>query len=317
MSAISEIRMVTLGVGDLDRSLTFYRDGLGYVELGRETLDARWSEEPGTEVAVLAADERRLSLIRLLRPPDPGPAVWEGRTVYDLGHYALNFHARDVATRLPRLAEAGMRPAPWIDGPVTTTRWDLAHVTVEDSMFCDPDGTLVDLFTILKGAEQFAPFSGPVSGLEAMAIQTADTERSRRFYEGFGHEPLYDEMVDPPPFLGFGEGTRVRNANLRMRDVMPGRVELVQHYRRDGRTGSSSRGLAALPRRGILSIGFETASVDAGAATLLELGAAPDGADAGGRLPGLGEVRSRGFFGPDGERLELFHLTEREAGWRV
>ena len=210
-----------------------------------------------------------------------------------------------------------MRPAPWIVGPVTTTRWDLAHVTVEDSMFCDPDGTLVDVFTILKGAEQFEPFSGPVSGLEAMAIQTADMQRSRRFYEGFGHEPLYDELVDPPPFLGFGEGTRVHNLNLRMRDVMPGRVELVQHHRLDGRVGTSSRGLAALPRRGILSVGFETAGLDEAAGTLLTLGAESDGPDVRAALPGLGEIRCRGFFGPDGERLELFHLTEREPGWRV
>lgn len=317
MSTISEIRMVTLGVADLDRSLTFYRDGLAYRELGRGRLDPRWGEAAGTEVAMLAADEHGLSLVRLLRPPTPGPAVWEGRAVYDLGHYALNFHARDVAARLPHLAEAGMRPAPWADGPVTTTRWDLAHVTVEDSMFCDPDGTLVDLFTIVEGAEQFAPFSGPVSGLEAMAIQTADMERSRRFYEGFGHEPLYDELVDPPPFLGFGEGTRVHNLNLRMRDVMPGRVELVQHFRRDGRVGRTSRDVAALPRRGILSVGFETASVADAAETLMTLGAEPNGLDVRAELPGLGEIHCRAFFGPDGERLELFQSTEREPGWRV
>jgi catechol 2,3-dioxygenase-like lactoylglutathione lyase family enzyme len=314
---ISEIRMTTLGVADLERAVRFYRDGFGMVELGRATLDPAWGEPVGTEVAILAADERRVSVLRLLRPAEPDAHWTDGRAVYDHGHYALNYHARDVTTLLPRLKAHGMQPAPWIDGEVTTTRWDLAHATVVDSMFRDPDGTLIDTFTLLKGAEAHEPFDGDVSGLECMAIQTGDMARSRAFYEGFGHEPLYDHMVDPPPFLGYGDGTRVHNVNLRMRDRKPGRVELVQHFRVDGALGASSRGLAELPRLGILSVGFEAEDLSAADETFRALGAEPEGPERRAALPGLGETHTRAYFGPDGERLELFHLTERESSWPV
>jgi catechol 2,3-dioxygenase-like lactoylglutathione lyase family enzyme len=111
------INVVYLYVGDLDRSIAFYRDHLG-IPLKRHATDPHWAEahlDTGIRFALHASGPS-------LRPQVPGTV-------------RVNFEESDLEGMVERLRAAGTRV-----GPIEREEWG------ESVEIFDPDGYVIELF---------------------------------------------------------------------------------------------------------------------------------------------------------------------------
>ena len=136
------VRHAGISVRDLERSLTFYRDGLGLTVRLQADESGRFLEEilglPGARVTtVKLGAEQGPTLVELLRYDEPRPSPGSGREVHDWGPSHLALTVTDLDGLHHRLTEAGVifRSSPRLapDGRAKVA-------------FCaDPDGTPVEL----------------------------------------------------------------------------------------------------------------------------------------------------------------------------
>jgi hypothetical protein len=253
----------------------------------------------------LRAQEQGGGAVRLIAWNRPGERTWgDYARRADAGHFAVNIHARDVRDLLPRLVKLGATAPPWHGGRVEPHFWNYSGSQAWDSMFQDPDGILLDVFTVIEG--RVRTFPGAVGAVETVAVHTLDITRSRRFYEGIGYHAIVDADLEPPEFLGMTAGSRLLSVNMQMGDTRPGRIELAQEVRLDGWTGRSIGDRAVPPNTGILSVSWCVEDHAAGSSRVRALGAQPIADAVRVELPGVGDVYLATFLGPDGEALELF-----------
>jgi len=285
---ISEIRIVTLSVADLERSARFYKQALGYVELGGgklagDALEQAWRMPPGLTGRFLMLGPPRMAsgLLRLVQFTQPGERIWgDYARIQDLGHFAVNFRVRDLKDHWPRLVEAGAK------AKSEPTFWKVNEdLSAWDSQCYDPDGVLLDIFEVQGNLDKtpLGEQTAEVSEVQTMAIHVSDMAKSTAFYTGIGFEVFYDKLIENMEgFFGMPKGTSLHNVNLIMPAGSPnGRVELAQYV---GFPGRPLRERAVPPNLGGEAIGGP-----------LELA-----------VPPFGKVALRTFFGPDGETLELF-----------
>lgn len=136
------VRHAGVSVRDMEKSLAFYRDGLGLTVRLQADESGPFLEEilgfPGVRVTtVKLGAEQGPTLVELLRYDEPRPAPVHGREVYDLGSSHLALTVADLDGLYHRLTEAGVafRSSPRLapDGRAKVA-------------FCsDPDGTPVEL----------------------------------------------------------------------------------------------------------------------------------------------------------------------------
>jgi catechol 2,3-dioxygenase-like lactoylglutathione lyase family enzyme len=136
---VAQLHHAAIVTRDVEASLVFWRDGLGFAVLMDHAFEGPWPALFGASSATLRsvflgqADESGGGIVELVqmegsgpRPPSPdGPAE---------GFFLLSLYA-DLDTVLPRLAALGVGGSPTVEavGPVR-----LAVVR-------DPDGVLVEL----------------------------------------------------------------------------------------------------------------------------------------------------------------------------
>ena len=309
---LSEVKLVTLGVSDLDQACAFYAQALGYrvEETGQvpAALAPLWRFEPalGGRYAVVAADDSRLGRIRLVQFDAPGQRLWSEQIRYNgSGYYALNFRCRNAIATMEAITAAGGSASH------EPSYWEVnEQVAVRDSMNQDPDGIHLDVFSYDRGGELRGPLDTEVSVLQTVAIATRDVPRSAAFYRGLGFEVLFDRVLDFPglqALLGADQPVRIHNINL-MKDgsIVPGRVEMFAYLDMEHLPDAPLRDKAVPPNLGILSASLASSDLDADCARLCELGAEPV-ARARVSLPGFGPCEVATLFGPDGELLELFN----------
>ncbi len=308
---LSEVKLVTLGVSDLDQACAFYARAMGYQveESGPvpATLAPLWRFDPalGGRYAVVAADGSGLGRIRLVQFDAPGQRLWSEQIRYNgTGYYALNFRCRDAIATMEAITGAGGSASH------EPSYWEVnEQVAVRDSMNQDPDGICLDVFSYDRGGELRGPLDTEVSVLQTVAIATRDVPRSAAFYRGLGFEVLFDRVLDFPglqALLGADQPVRIHNINL-MKDgnIVPGRVEMFGYLDMEHLPDAPLRDQAVPPNLGILSASLASSDLDADCARLCELGAEPV-ARARVSLPGFGPCQVATLFGPDGELLELF-----------
>ena len=308
---LSEVKLVTLGVSDLDQACAFYARAMGYQveESGPvpATLAPLWRFDPalGGRYAVVAADGSGLGRIRLVQFDAPGQRLWSEQIRYNgTGYYALNFRCRDAIATMEAITGAGGSASH------EPSYWEVnEQVAVRDSMNQDPDGICLDVFSYDRGGELRGPLDTEVSALQTVAIATRDVPRSAAFYRGLGFEVLFDRVLDFPglqALLGADQPVRIHNINL-MKDgnIVPGRVEMFGYLDMEHLPDAPLRDQAVPPNLGILSASLASSDLDADCARLCELGAEPV-ARASVSLPGFGPCQVATLFGPDGELLELF-----------
>lgn len=308
---VTEVRIATLGVSDLERSITFYRDALGWRLVDRGVIDQSLAPllraPPGHRGrwAVMAAAESGLGRVRLLAFEPPGERLWTEVNRYaGSGYYALNFRCRDARAAMSRIVAAGGHAAH------EPSYWEVSEqVAVWDSISDDPDGIRIDLFSYERGGDLRGPLASEVSVLQTVAITTRDVARSRRFYEGLGFRELFDRVLDFPELqqlLGADRPVKIHNVNL-MKDgtVVPGRVEMFAYLGIDDVPEAPLAPTAHPPNLGILAIGFETGDLDTDLATFASLGARPIARATVDAWPGYGRAEVAIVAGPDGEAIEI------------
>jgi catechol 2,3-dioxygenase-like lactoylglutathione lyase family enzyme len=308
---ISEVRIATLGVADIDRALAFYDGALGYrcIEQGvvADELAQAWRTPTGVRLrhATIAVDDSGIGRLRLVSAiAGGGRRLWSAaNAIAATGFYALNFRVRSVETTLERVVRCGG------GAPRAPSRWEVSpEVAVIDSICDDPDGIRLDLFAYTRGAELRGPLLTDVSTLQTVAIQTADIARSVGFYSALGFRVLFDRTLDFPELaelLGVRAPITIHNVNL-MKDgsVIPGRVEMFAYLQPRPAAFTPLSDLAHPPNHGIIGASFETLDLERALRALVGLGARPVGRYEG-SVPGIGKGRVATVLGPDGEQLEL------------
>ena len=312
----SEIKLVTVGVADLDRSIAFYADAFGFAEISRtrvdhEALCEAWRIPAGIagRFAILGLPGVPSGMLRLVEWTPSGKHVWAAPSRFqDLGPYAVNFRVKEINAAWDQLGRAGAKEK---SKPIY---WEVEqHIAAWDSQCYDPDGTLLDVFQVVGEIERtLGPFhqGHDVTEIQTLAIHCLDARRSEAFYVGLGFEPLYDRVVDHVwAFFGLPKGTKLHRINLIQRGDRPaGRVELIQYV---GLPGKTLKARTAPPARGPLMMTLHTRDLAAASAQLKELGAKGIG-EAKYACPPFGPVKAATFFGPDDEVIEVFEETTDE-----
>jgi catechol 2,3-dioxygenase-like lactoylglutathione lyase family enzyme len=311
MNWYSEIQTVTLGVRSLTQTRAFYETAFGYRCVDESTVShdcaGFWGVPAGvgarTALLARAAPDGpvRRGMIRLLECTPAGEHAW-GRyeRYFDYGHYAVNIRVPDIRTSYDTMLEAGA------SSKSRPTRWEVEPgLEAWDSLSWDPDGTLIDVYTVSGRPDVFAPIQGLATEVETVAIHTSDARRSRDFYLRLGYSQFYDRLItDLSSFFHLPEHVALHNINLFKPERSPvGRIEIVQYV---GLPGEPVGARARPPRLGILAIAFETQDVGAAQDRLRQLGSPEVGAVTEIELPGIGRVRTFAADSPDRERLE-FH----------
>ena len=306
----SEIKLVTLGVADLDRSIAFYADALGYEEISRtrvnqEALAEAWRVPAGIagRFAIMGIPGIESGMLRLVEWAPSGEHVWASPARFqDLGAYAVNFRVKEINAAWDLLGRCGAKEKS------KPTYWEVEqNIAAWDSQCYDPDGTLLDVFQVVGEIERtlgpFAP-GKDASEVQTLAIHCADARRSEAFYVGLGFEPLYDRVIEQLWTLsGRRQGTKLHNINLIMPGERPnGRIEVAQER---GLRGRSLKARTAPPGRGPLKMSMRVDSLEAASDRLKSLGAKPIGT-ARYDSPPFGSVGAATFFGPSDEVIEVF-----------
>ena len=310
MSVASEIKLCTLGVRDLDRSEDFYRDAFGFELIAEGTASGPAWEQLWRMPAGMTGSYRvlsqgdcetgRLRIVEFSKDGESagGQPVWgDGTTTLDLGHYAVNFRARDLRANWPRMIEAGAtaRSEP--------THWFLnEELEVCDSQCYDPDGTLLDVFEIHGSMlEVLGEQTRRASEVQTMAVHSSDAARSQAFYETLGFsQVLYDQRIENlESFFHIPAGTVLHNVNLinpglrGSKARTTGRIELAHYI---GAPGNRLVHRAVPPNLGPLSVSLECD----------ELAGALDVVETAGRRPTVrGSRVTDGWFGSGARRVRV------------
>ncbi len=308
---ISELRLATFGVADLERTKRFYAEAFLYEVKGEGAVDTTdpmaargWALPAGmtARFAVMGPPGLASGLIRLVQFSQAGEQIWRDYSrPGDFGLFAANIRVSKIDEGWARLQAAGARarsqPHTWGENPA---------VVVHDAMTFDVDDTLLDVFELeLRGTSIHKPQTAPASELQNIVIHTEDADRCLAFYAGLGFTVISDRTLKGlADFLKLPPGTDLRNANLAMPELSSnGRIEVSQYV---GCPGVRLQDRAVPPRRGILSMGFETDDLQATHRLLGRLGAEWVAGPFDETVPPFGRLRTQVCFGPDGERLNFF-----------
>lgn len=147
---ISRVDHINLVVSDLERSVKFYTEVLGFNEVRRAHLDGKWIESIiglkdvcANVVYILAPEgEPRLELLCYQSPEGEAiPANSQANTI-GLRHVALRVN--DIQKAVKRLEEAGVNLiGETIEVPESVVTHDAGHKIL--CYFLDPDGILLEL----------------------------------------------------------------------------------------------------------------------------------------------------------------------------
>jgi catechol 2,3-dioxygenase-like lactoylglutathione lyase family enzyme len=308
----SEIKLVTVGVKDLDRSIAFYADAFGYEEISRtrvdhEALAEAWRIPAGIagRFAIMGIQGTTSGLLRLVEWTPAGDHVWATPArLHDLGPYAVNFRVKDINAAWDLLGQSGAREKS------KPTYWEVEqNMAAWDARCTDPDGTVLGVFQVVGEIERaLGPFpSGhDVSEVQTLAINCRNARRSETFYRGLSFEPLFDREIDYIwDFLGLPKGTKLHRINLIMRGEYPvGRVELAE-YVGVGLPAKSLKARTAAPARGPLMMSLQVTDLEDACRRIKGLHAKQIGT-ARYDCPPFGRVTAATHFGPDDEVIELF-----------
>lgn len=139
---LQRLTHVGVGVSDLERSLHFYRDLLGFayeheLEVAGEPTDTLLRLKGSSLKAVyLARDGVRIELLHFASPPRP--VVPRPRPMHELGLTHLSFRVADMDATLDALRAAGERV-------LEETIVRFPDFGAAACMIVDPDGQLIEL----------------------------------------------------------------------------------------------------------------------------------------------------------------------------
>jgi catechol 2,3-dioxygenase-like lactoylglutathione lyase family enzyme len=220
-AAVVEVERISLTAADLDRTERFYRDGLGFVTVGRRHVeDPAVARLFGVAGAVIDSLVMRVGSdkVEFLQYHPPGRPYPEGSRSPDLWfqHFAIVVSNMDAAfERLHRVALTPISSG----GPQTLPE---QNGRVRAFKFRDPDGHPLEL--LYFPPRQGRPLwhrsdDGRVFlGIDHSAIDVSDTTASEAFYGGLLGMTIAYEVTNRGPIqdaLDGTKGTVVRITGLR------------------------------------------------------------------------------------------------------
>jgi len=155
--AVLRVGHIGVCVSDLERSLRFYRDLLGFRPLTKVRVDDPLSAqllrlpEVDQDTVFVERDGVRLALFAFRKPATLGNG--EPRELNRTGMAALMLRVDDLDGMLAQMRAAGVRVLE--DTLVAHPTWKSKLAFV-----CDPDGLLVELIEI--PGDPYAPFGAPL-----------------------------------------------------------------------------------------------------------------------------------------------------------
>jgi catechol 2,3-dioxygenase-like lactoylglutathione lyase family enzyme len=237
-----EIRGFTLTVSDLDRSVAFYEQALGFTKVSERGFSERGHDELtgvfGTRVraARLQLGEEFIELEQYLAPAGQ-PVAGDSRS-NDLWfqHFAVVVSDMDRAwTHVGRFPVRAISSA-----PQTIPESNRAAAGIKAVKFRDPDGHPLELlwFPAGKGNPRWQRHDGPLFlGIDHSAIAVSDTDRSTRFWQDLVGLKVAGGSLNTGPTqeqLDNAFGAVVRITGLRPeREASPG-LEFLQYLTPSG-----------------------------------------------------------------------------------
>lgn len=306
---ITEIRVATISVRNLETAQAFYANAFDYVEHGSGTASgpdfgSLWQLPAGSsaKVVVLGPAGATSGLVRLVQFDQPGELYWgDYSQMQNYGHYAMNIRVPEINAAIARITSNGGR------AKSEPTHWTVTpELSAWDSLSYDPDGNILDVFELEPApGSPLSDYDGRPTSLQTVAIHSSDAVRSAIFYAALGFRPMYDKKLENmESFFHLPEGTSLHNINMMCPDAPHGgRLEIAQYV---GWPGVSQRDRAVPPALGILSASLQTDDLAATEALLSAIGTEPVGGRVEVDMPGLGAIAARSYFGPDDEVLEFF-----------
>jgi len=306
----SEVKLATVGVGDLDRAIAFYADAFALEEISRTTVDTdavseAWRIPAGItgRYAVMGIPGNESGMLRLVEWQPVGDHVRGAPARFqDYGMNGLTFRVREINAAWDNLCRSGARDR------MKPTYWELEqNLCPWTADATDHDGTALEIFEVVgEVADSLGPFrtGRDVTEVQAVTIHSSDARRSSAFYGALGFEALYDRVIEQAwALLDLPKGTKLQSVHLiRPGARSSGRIEICHYIGMPGRTLKSR---STPPARGPLMMSIRVASLDEACAKVKTQGAKPIGS-ARYNSPPFGNVSAATFFGPDDEVIELF-----------
>jgi len=234
------VASVGMNVADLDRSVAFFTEALGFREVSRDELWGRpWEEFSGVfgarlRVAELRLGDETLTLTEYLTPR--GRPVPEDSRSNDRWFQHVAIVVRDIDAAYSRLREHRVRHVS--TGPQTLPDWNPNAGGIRAFYFLDPDGHSLEIIAYPpgKGDPRWQRTDGPLFlGIDHTAIVVGDTERSLGFYRdvlGLHVAGASENWGTEQEHLNLVFGARVRITALRG-DAGPG-VEFLEYLSPSG-----------------------------------------------------------------------------------
>ena len=188
MQPIQDFQHVTVSVSDINRSLAFYRDLLGFPVLGR----LYYRNKVGLTIDFLdIGDNHILEIFSFTSPTRP--SEWTNNDL-QTGLRHVGFKVRDVDATTARLKQAGV---PFTLDPLDATGG------VRIAFFTDPDGTLLEVVQGELEYHRTGPAVGSTSPVEPageelifdhVAVTVSNLDRALEFYTGLLGFPVIGQL---------------------------------------------------------------------------------------------------------------------------
>jgi catechol 2,3-dioxygenase-like lactoylglutathione lyase family enzyme len=183
---VTAVESVTIPVSDLDRSVAFYSEVLGFEKVGEvELAGEAWERLEGVfglrvRSATLRLGSERIELVEYLAP-EGRPVPLDSRS-NDRWFQHVAIIVSDMARAYARLRAHRVRHAS--SGPQRLPDWNPNAGGIEAFYFKDPDGHALEIlaFPPGKGEPRWQEKGRLFLGIDHTAIVVSDTERSLALY---------------------------------------------------------------------------------------------------------------------------------------
>jgi len=239
---VSELKSVVISVEDLDASVKFYSEVLGFkklaeVEMRGEAIGKLLGVAKGTSarIVVVGREGAEAGMVRLVQfTPRPHRLAHQDVKLWDLGVCYLHVNVDDVDRRYQELQTRGFA----FLGPPTEWKAE-QNRTVREALFHGPDGLIIDLLHFETGSSERDEKHPRYSEIINSAQVVPDIDSALAFYRDIlGLVVLKDQVPGNKQLdsqLQFPPGTRIRVVHLGSGHRPTGRIELVQFLNVKGR----------------------------------------------------------------------------------